>query len=146
VEEFGMMTLGWDETPEGAHNTFTWFGVNETKEDDWEDFWSSWPVVEIPPETVLYTGQKHLSGTAIAEEEDEDLPLLVMVEGQHWIVDGHHRLARSRRQGQPQEVRLADYEEAVKGGWFDQLLESIAENEEEGEGQPDTPLVSVDPT
>ena len=135
AEEFGMVSLPNAEVPDGYDHTHGWYGVNESGEEDWEEFWGSWPVVEIGPEVTLYTGQQHVSATALArgDMEDEDLPLLVLVDGQHWIIDGHHRLASARQQGLAQEVRLADYEQAVKDGSFDVLLEAFEEADVDGE-------------
>jgi hypothetical protein len=124
VTSFGMVLVSdWEAVPEGAANTHSWFGPNDAGEEDFDAFWGSWPVVTITPDVPLHTMQAHVSALALDEEaDDDDLPLLVLADGQTWIIDGHHRLVRARREGRPQEARLADYAEAVAGGWFEALL------------------------
>jgi hypothetical protein len=123
VSVYNMKTIPVEETPDGAFNTAAWFGVNE-RDEEVELFWATARMREFAPEHVLYTGQTFLSPTAIKQTADARPPRVVSVNGEDWIIDGHHRIARARARGHAIEVAQVIYEEALSEGCFDVLLGS----------------------
>ena len=127
VELYGMHHVAADEVPEGVANTLGWYGPNEFGDEEVEAFWAAAERRECPPDLPLFTGQAYVSPTALAQlaaagSEEADPAYVVHADGRDWLIDGHHRVARSRRDGLATTVAWLDYDAAAADGWFDVLL------------------------
>jgi hypothetical protein len=128
VETYAMQYVAPQEVPDGVANTIGWFGPNERGDAEVEAFWDEADLVQCPPGHPLFTGQKHISPTAVLRSETPgeasfELPHLLRVDGRDWVIDGHHRLARARRERITIPAVRVEYETAVADGWFDAFFD-----------------------
>jgi hypothetical protein len=137
VSQYGFTSHSDNSTlPEGLYQTHMFFGPNEYKHEGVAEFWANGTPTTLPPTLPLHTGQEHLSPTAIhlltstggldhgpysqmkSPVVVDDPPKVLAVDGQLWVVDGHHRIAAARELGKSINVQVVDYQTALKEHWY----------------------------